>query len=74
MFYHDKVEFLGFILGPQGVQMDNNKVLIIWEWLTLWRLKDVQAFLGFANFYRWFIHGYSRIVTPLTQLSWKSVP
>jgi len=73
VFYHDKVEFLGFILGSQGVQIDNNKVSIIWEWPTPWHLKNVQEFLGFANFYKRFIHGYSRIVTPLTQLLQKLV-
>jgi len=31
MFHHNKVEFLGFILGLQGVQIDNKKVSIIWE-------------------------------------------
>jgi len=74
VFHRDKVEFLGFILGPQGVQMDNSKVSVIQEWPTPRCLKDVQAFLGFANFYRCFIHNYSRIATPLTQLTRKSVP
>ena len=74
VFHCDKVEFLGFILGPQGVQMDDSKVSIIQEWPTPRHLKDVQAFLGFANFYRRFIHNYSRIATPLTQLTRKSVP
>ena len=69
----DKVEFLGFILGPHGVQMDDSKVSVIQEWPTPRRLKDIQAFLGFANFYRCFIHSYSRIATPLIQLTHKSV-
>jgi len=34
-------------------------------------VKDIQSFLGFANFYWWFIYGYSEITVPLTHLTWK---
>jgi hypothetical protein len=34
----------------------------------LGKLKDVESFLGFANFYRWFIRGFSKIAAPLNQL------
>jgi hypothetical protein len=37
-------------------------------------MKDVQSFLGFANFYRHFIKGYSSIVAPLTRLTRKDTP
>jgi hypothetical protein len=37
-------------------------------------VKDVQRFLGFANFYRWFIKGYSKIITPLPTLTCKDKP
>ena len=36
-------------------------------------VKDVQSFLGFANFYRRFIYGYSKIAAPLTRLTCKNV-
>jgi RNase H-like domain found in reverse transcriptase len=36
-------------------------------------VKDVQSFLGFANFYHWFIHEYSNIVIPLTWFTWKDL-
>jgi hypothetical protein len=32
-------------------------------------IKDIQAFLGFANFYRWFIHGFSKVCKPLRDLT-----
>jgi hypothetical protein len=48
------------------------------ETITLWpeptTAKQVQSFLSFTNFYRHFIHSYSRITLPLTELTRKSAP
>jgi len=74
VFHREEVEFLGYVLGPHGIQMDRSKVQTIQEWPTPQHLKDVQVFLGFANFYRRFIQDYSKITVPLTRLSRKSVP
>ena len=60
------MEFLGFILSPEEIQIDTRKVQTIQDWPTPWQIKDVQAFVGFANFYRQFIKGYSELVLPLT--------
>jgi len=73
-FHQEQVEFLGFILSPKGLQMDLEKVRAIREWPPPRRLKDVQSFLGFANFYRRFINNYSEIVVPLTRLTRKDTP
>jgi len=54
--------------------MDKSKVEVIKKWPTLHSVKDVQLFLGFANFYWRFIEGYSGIVLPLTQTTRKNVP
>src|SRR3984893_10129722 len=54
--------------------MDMAKVKAIQEWPTLWKVKDIQSFLGFANFYCHFIHGYSDIITPMTHLTQKNIP
>lgn len=70
----DTVEYLGYILSPTGLTMDEKKVQVIQEWPEPRTVKDVQAFLGFANFYRRFIDGYSDIVVPLTRLTWKNTP
>lgn len=51
--------------------MDPKKIETIVNWKTFRCIKDVQAFLGFANFYRRFIHGYSKIVAPLSNLTRK---
>ena len=65
------VKFLGSIITTDGIQMDNKKVKAIREWPERRNLKEVQAFLGFANFYRRFIQGYSQICTPLTKMTKK---
>ena len=50
------------------------KIETVVNWEPLQHLKDVQTFLGFANFYRRFVLGYSSIVAPLTELTNKNVP
>ena len=61
-------EFLGFIISEHGVSMSSDKVSAISDWPQPTKLKEIQQFLGFANFYRRFILGYSRIIVPLTRL------
>ena len=51
--------------------MDMKKVSVIRAWATPRRLKDVQSFLGFANFYRRFIKGFSTLAQPLIALTHK---
>jgi hypothetical protein len=54
--------------------MDPEKVQAVENWEAREKPKEVQAFLGFANFYRRFIWNYSRVVQPLTKLTKKLVP
>ncbi len=70
-FHVEEVLYLGLIVGKNGVRMDPAKVAAICEWETPKSVKDVQAFLGFANFYRRFIKAFSRIAAPLTSLTKK---
>ena len=72
-FHQDRIEFLGFIISTDGLQMDKDKVQVIQDWPTPRRVKDIQSFLGFANFYRRFIRGYSELSAPLTHLTWKTI-
>jgi len=44
------------------------------DWPVPWKVKDIQFFLGFSNFYHHFIHGYSEITVPLTCLTHKGTP
>jgi len=54
--------------------MSDAKVKTIQEWPEPKKVKDIQSFLGFANFYRRFIFNYSDIVIPLTRLTRKNTP
>ena len=72
-FYSKSVEYLGYIISPSGLIMSNNKVKIIQDWLESKKVKDIQSFLGFTNFYYWFIFNYLDIVIPLIHLTQKNI-
>ena len=73
-FYEKEVTFLGYVVKPEGISMDPKKVATVLEWSAPACVKDVQSFLGFANYYRRFIKGYSGIAAPLTELTRKDKP
>ena len=50
-FHSKSVEYLGYILSPSGLTMSDDKVKIIQDWLELKKVKDIQSFLDFTNFY-----------------------
>ena len=70
-FDKEEVEFLGHIIGKNGICMDPKKVQAILEWPTPENLKDLQAFLGLANYYQQFIKHYSKIAGPLFHFNQK---
>ena len=69
VFHQDRIEFLGFVLGVDGLRMDELKTQTIQNWLMSHWVKDVQSFLGFANFYRCFTDNYAGITSLLTCLT-----
>lgn len=66
--------FLGVIVSGQGLRMDPRKVEAVVSWKTPTNLKEVQGFVGFANFYRRFIRDFSKLVKPLVALTRKDTP
>ena len=72
-FHRQEVAYLGFVISDGGVSMDPSKVAAIASWGPCTNLHDARAFLGFANFYRRFIKGYSAIVAPIVNLTRKGV-
>ncbi len=73
-FHKTNMNWLGFSISPGNVEMETGKVSVIKSWPTPKTIKDVQKFLGFANFYRRFIWDFSGIARPLTRLTRKSEP
>ncbi|XP_053549738.1 uncharacterized protein LOC128641196 [Bombina bombina] len=70
-FHAKTIKFLGYIITPNEILMDPDKVEAVLKWPTPTTLKSLQRFLGFSNFYRKFIQGFSTIVQPLTKLTGK---
>ncbi|KAG5848674.1 hypothetical protein ANANG_G00101330 [Anguilla anguilla] len=68
-FHQESVSFLGFIIFAGGIQMDGGKVRVVSEWPIPKTRKDLQMFLGFANFYGRFVRDYSKVAAPLTALT-----
>ena len=54
-----EVEFLGVVIGLEGIKMEEEKMKGVLDWLTLQGVKDVQKFLELANYYYWFIKDQS---------------
>jgi hypothetical protein len=70
-FHKTEMLYLGFIISTEGICMDPKKIETIVNWEALSNVKDVRAFLGFANFYKRFIQDFSRLVAPMVILTRK---
>jgi len=68
-FYKQWIEYLGLVISENEVFMDLVKVAGVREWPTLENKTDVQAFLGFMNFYQRFIQDFSAKARPLFDLT-----
>lgn len=73
-FHASSVSFLGYIVGRDCIKMDPAKVAAVISWPAPETRKQLQRFLGFVNFYRRLIHGYSTVAAPLTALTSSKVP
>jgi len=63
-----EVEFLGVVIGPKGVEIQKEKVERVLNWPAPRNVKEVQKFLGLANYYRRFIKNFARIAALLHML------
>jgi len=73
-WHKEEVEFLGFIVGRNGVKMSPTKIEVIKSWQTPTTVKKIQEFLGFVNFNRRFIQDYAKKAIPLTRFTRKDTP
>ena len=64
-FLTKQVKYLGMIVTIKGIEMDPEKTEAVQNWKTPTSIKEIQAFLGFTNFYCQFISDFSRLSQPL---------
>jgi hypothetical protein len=72
-FEMTKIEYLGVITSHNKVEMDLVKIAGVADWLMPSNKKEVQSFVGFVNFYRHFIPGFSHHAHALFNLTMKDV-
>ena len=73
-FLQHEVTFLGHVVSQKGVSPDPNKTSKVAQWPTPKSAKEVQQFLGLANYYRKFIKNFAGMARPLHRLTEKGVP
>ena len=70
-FNMEEIPILGVVVSKGQVQMKQDKVKVVKEWKVLTKIKEVESFLRFTNFYRRFIQNFSHIARPLNDLKGK---
>jgi hypothetical protein len=72
-FCTDRVAFVGYVVTPQGIEVDEAKIEAIKSWPIHATLTQLQSFLGLVGFYRRFMWDFSIIAGPLNDLMKKGV-
>ncbi|KAL4030064.1 hypothetical protein IC575_008297 [Cucumis melo] len=73
-FWLKQVSFLGHVVSKAGVSVDPAKIEAVTSWTRPSTVSEVRSFLGLVGYYRRFVENFSRIATPLTQLTRKGAP
>jgi len=64
-FYKDQVKFLSYVVGKEGISIDSARIQTVLDWPKPQSFHDIQVFIGFCNFFRRFVQGFSEIARPL---------
>jgi len=65
------MDFLEVLIGLKEIKIEEVKVKVVLDWLASKMVKDVQIFLGLANYYRRFMKGFAKIARLLHKLTKK---
>jgi len=66
-----EIDFLEVVIGPERIKMEGKKVKIVLDWPVSKSVKNIQKFLGLANYYRIFVKRFAKIARPLHKLARK---
>jgi hypothetical protein len=67
--YKSEIKFLSYIISDTGINIAQDKVQSVLEWEHSKSQKEVQALIGFANFYRHFIKDFSTLAKPVLDVT-----
>ena len=73
-FARSTVNYLGFLVSPDGIAPDPSKLEAVQSFPTPKTVKDMRSFLGLCNYYRRFVKDFAKIASPLNHLTRKNVP
>ena len=73
-FERDSLLFLGFIISNNGVSTDPDKVKAVQEFPVPTNLTESRSFIGLVSYYRQFVENFSKIASPITELTKKGCP
>jgi hypothetical protein len=73
IFYMDRVFFLGYVVTPQGIEVDEMRIEAIESWPVPQSITQVRSFLDLAGFYHRFVKDFSTITAPLHELTKKGM-
>ena len=73
-FGKTEIQLLGYIITPEGIHSDPEKVRAIAEMPAPTTVKQIRSFVGMVNYYAKTIPGYARVSEPLVKLTRKNQP